>query len=76
MTEVIIPFERVGCWWHDKKGQKGIMLTDEVIHWFHNQKARYRREFLLGQDKSKWAVQFYICNPDIALLFKLTFGGR
>lgn len=76
MTEVILPFTKVGEWWHDKKGQKGVMLSNDVIHWFQDHKARYHRQFLFGPDKSKWMILFQFEDKSIATLFKLTFGGR
>lgn len=75
MIEIIVPFGRAAEWWHDNKGQKGVMLSHDVIKWFQSNPSRYRREFILGVNKSQWAVRFQIEKPDVALLFKLTFGG-
>lgn len=78
MTEVILPFESIGRWWHDKKGQKGVMLSDEVVEWLHNYSSvnRFNREWLFGPDRSKWMVRCQFTNSDVATLFKLTFGGQ
>lgn len=76
MTKVILPFANVGTWWHDKKGQKGVMLRQDVFDWFVDRKCHCRREWLFGHDLSAWQVLFEFADSSQATLFKLTFGGR
>lgn len=76
ITTVVVPFEKVGTWWHEN-GNKGIMLTHEVVEWFRQyQGLRVRREWLMGPDKSNWKALFEFNQPEVATLFKLTFGGQ
>lgn len=77
VTQVILPFEKVGTWWHDNKGQKGVMLTNETLAWLRQYDGlRWRRTFMFGPDKAKWKVLFEFNQAAPATLFKLTFGGQ
>lgn len=76
MTEVIVPFDKVATWWHEN-GNKGIMLTHEVVDWIRQYPGlRVHREWLMGPDKSKWKVLLEFNQSGPATLFKLTFGGQ
>lgn len=75
-TTVVVPFDNAATWWHEN-GNKGIMLTYEVMAWFRQYPGlRVRREWLMGPNNSTWKVLFEFDDSSVATLFKLTFGGQ